>query len=59
MNKETDREWLIRKIREEFDTPMEIYQIGRYEELIAMAERFGLFELAEQMRDDVRFPATA
>jgi len=45
--------WLEKKLREEFDEPREVYQINADLEIIERAERFGLFELAGRMRNDI------
>ena len=45
--------YISKKIREDFDTPCEVYDYDKYEKLIALAESFGMTELAEQMRGDL------
>lgn len=53
----SDYNWLSTKLREEFDTPAEVYDVNRDIELIERAERFGLHKLADQMRADINYPA--
>lgn len=53
----SDYNWLTDKIRSEFDTPAEVYDVNRDIELIERAERFGLVTLAQQMRDDMAYPS--
>lgn len=53
----SDYNWLTDKIRAEFDTPAEVYDVNRDIELIERAERFGLVTLAQQMRDDMAYPS--
>lgn len=48
-----DYNWISKKIREEFDTPAEVYDFEHDLRIIDRAERFGLSELASQMRDDI------
>lgn len=52
---QNDLNWIAKKIRDEFDEPKEIHQTDQDQELIERAERFGLTELAEQMRADLPF----
>ena len=49
----SDYQWLEKQFREEFDQPREVYQIDADLEIIERAERFGLFELAGRMRNDI------
>lgn len=48
----TEYEFLLKKIKEEFDTPMKFYDSERDKMLIELAEKFGMKELASQMRID-------
>jgi len=52
---EQDKKWLERKLREEFDEPKEIHNLDEYGNTIDRAERFGLKELAAEMRIDFPF----
>ncbi len=50
-----DIEWIKRKLREEFDEPKEIHNTDEYGQTIERALRFGLTELAEEMKSDLPF----
>lgn len=50
-----DRKWLEEKIRQEFDSPVELHQFHKYMDCIKRARRFGFDELVDEMQKDLPY----